>query len=122
MPTQAVCCYPDAEGFIDAVVAGVTAGLREIPGDQAVRVLFSAHGLPKRVLAGGDPYQAQVEATAAATVARLARKGLDWAICYQSRVGPLEWIGPSLDSELERAAHDRVALVLVPIAFVSYHS
>ena len=122
VPTQAVCCYPDAEGFIDAVASGVTAGLREIPGDQAVRVLFSAHGLPKRVIAGGDPYQAQVEATAAATVARLARKGLDWAICYQSRVGPLEWIGPSLDAELERAAHDRVALVLVPIAFVSEHS
>jgi ferrochelatase len=121
-PSKAICCYPDAEGFIDALAAGVTAGLREVPQGQAVRVLFSAHGLPKRVIAEGDPYQAQVEATAAATVARLAQEGLDWAICYQSRVGPLEWIGPSLDAELERAAHDQVALVLVPIAFVSEHS
>lgn len=122
VPTQAICCYPDAEGFIDALAVGVTAALREVPHGQAVRVLFSAHGLPKRVIAEGDPYQAQVEATAAATVTRLALEGLDWAICYQSRVGPLEWIGPSLDAELERAARDRVALVLVPIAFVSEHS
>ena len=122
VPTQAVCCYPDAEGFIDTLAAGVTGAFREVPQGQAVRVLFSAHGLPKRVIAEGDPYQAQVEATAAATVSRLAREGLDWAICYQSRVGPLEWIGPSLDAEMERAAHDRVALVLVPIAFVSEHS
>lgn len=121
-PTRAICCYPDAEGLIDALAAGVTAGLREVPQGQAVRVLFSAHGLPKRVIAEGDPYQAQVEATAAATVARLARKELDWAICYQSRVGPLEWIGPSVDAELARAGRDRVAVVLVPIAFVSEHS
>lgn len=121
-PTQAICCYPDAPGLIDALAGGVTAGLRDVPEHQPVRVLFSAHGLPKRVIAAGDPYQAQVEATAAATVAKLARDGLDWSICYQSRVGPLEWIGPSLDAELARAGRDRVAVVLVPIAFVSEHS
>ncbi|MFZ1414042.1 MAG: ferrochelatase [Defluviicoccus sp.] len=122
VPTQAICCYPDAPGLIDALAAGVTACLGEVPERQPVRVMFSAHGLPKRVIAGGDPYQAQVEATAAATVARLAREGLDWSICYQSRVGPLEWIGPSLDAELARAGRERVAVVLVPIAFVSEHS
>lgn len=121
-PTRAICCYPDADGLIDALAAGVTAGLREVPQGQTVRVLFSAHGLPKRVIEQGDPYQAQVEATAAATAARLALDGLDWTICYQSRVGPLEWIGPSVDAELARAGRDRVAVVLVPIAFVSEHS
>lgn len=121
-PTSAICCYPDADGLIEALAAAVTAGLREVPQGQAVRVLFSAHGLPKRVIEQGDPYQAQVEATAAATAARLAVDGLDWATCYQSRVGPLEWIGPSVDAELARAGLDRVAVVLVPIAFVSEHS
>ena len=121
-PTQAVCCYPDEAGFIAALCAGVAAGLRQVPQRQASRVLFSAHGLPKRVIAEGDPYQRQVEATAAAIVARLAVADLDWAICYQSRVGPLEWIGPSLDDELARAGRDQVAVVLVPIAFVSEHS
>jgi ferrochelatase len=43
-------------------------------------------------------------------------------VCYQSRVGPLEWIGPSLEQELERAAAESVAVVIVPIAFVSEHS
>ena len=47
---------------------------------------------------------------------------LDHAICYQSRVGPLAWIGPSLDEELERAARDRVPVLVVPSAFVSEHS
>lgn len=121
-PTRAICCYPNADGLIDALATAVTAGLREVPQGQAVRVLFSAHGLPKRVIEEGDPYQAQVEATAAATAARLAVDGLDWAICYQSRVGPLEWIGPSVDAELARAGRDRVAVVLAPIAFVSEHS
>lgn len=121
-PTQAVCCYPDEAGFIAALCAGVAAGLRQVPQRQASRVLFSAHGLPKRVIAEGDPYQRQVEATAAAIVARLAVVDLDWAICYQSRVGPLEWIGPSLDDELARAGRDHIAVVLVPIAFVSEHS
>ena len=42
--------------------------------------------------------------------------------CYQSRVGPLQWLGPSTEEELERAGRDRVPVVVVPIAFVSEHS
>jgi ferrochelatase len=55
-------------------------------------------------------------------VARLAIPSLDWSLCYQSRVGPLEWIGPSTDAEVRRAGADRVPLVVCPIAFVSEHS
>ena len=84
--------------------------------------LFSAHGLPKKVIAAGDPYQWQVEETAAAVVARLAIPDLDWVVCYQSRVGPLEWIGPSTDDEILRAGKEGRPLVVVPIAFVSEHS
>ena len=61
---------------------------------------------------------------AAAVVAALADEfpGLDAVVCYQSRVGPLEWIGPATQDEVERAGRDRVPLVLAPIAFVSEHS
>ena len=45
-----------------------------------------------------------------------------WEICYQSRATPQHWIGPSTEQEIERAAHDRVAVLVVPIAFVSDHS
>ena len=48
--------------------------------------------------------------------------GLDWQVCYQSRVGPLEWIGPATEDEITRAGQDGVAVVLAPVAFVSEHS
>ncbi|MFQ5764295.1 MAG: ferrochelatase, partial [Rhodospirillales bacterium] len=83
---------------------------------------FSAHGLPKKIVAGGDPYQWQVEQTCEAVAAELGMANGDWAVCYQSQVGPLEWIGPSTDDEIRRAARDGVPVVVVPIAFVSEHS
>jgi ferrochelatase len=85
-------------------------------------LLFSAHGLPKKVIARGDPYQWQVERTAAAVAAALGTAAPDWVVCYQSRVGPLEWIGPATDAEIRRAGQERVPLVVAPIAFVSEHS
>jgi ferrochelatase len=52
----------------------------------------------------------------------LAIEGLDYVICYQSKVGPLEWLGPSTESEIKRAASDAVPIIIVPVAFVSEHS
>jgi len=109
-------------GFIAAIAALIRQGLAEIPAGIACRVLFSAHGLPKKVVAGGDPYQFQVEATVAALRAALNLPALDSVICYQSRVGPLEWLDPATDAEIARAGAAGIALVVVPIAFVSEHS
>jgi ferrochelatase len=51
-----------------------------------------------------------------------ARAGLtDWAVCYQSRVGPMKWLGPSTPEALCQAAVDGVGVVVAPIAFVSEH-
>lgn len=125
VPVMALCCYPTEPGFIGAVADTVSDGLAQVPGDERVRVLFSAHGLPRKVVAAGDPYQWQVERSAAAVMEKLGREGhegIDWLCCYQSRVGPLEWIGPSTDDEIRRAGADGVSLVVVPIAFVSEHS
>lgn len=121
VPTTALCCYPVEPGLIDAHARLVGAALDEA-GDEPVRVLFSAHGLPEKIVKAGDPYQWQVEQTAAAVVARLGRPGLDWQVCYQSRVGPLTWIGPSTEAEIERAGREGKGCVVVPIAFVSEHS
>ena len=119
--TSAICCYPLADGWIAAQADLLKRKLAEA-GDTRLRVLFSAHGLPKKVVDKGDPYQWQVEQTAEklAEAAGLGRE--DWRVCYQSRVGPLEWIGPSLDEELARAAADETGVVVLPIAFVSEHS
>ena len=86
------------------------------------RLLLSAHGLPKRTIAKGDPYQWQVEMTARALVDALGIKDLDWSVCYQSRVGPLEWLGPATDAEIRRAGQDGKGVIVAPIAFVSEHS
>lgn len=86
------------------------------------RILFSAHGLPKKVIDKGDPYQWQVEQTTANVVEALGIENLDYVNCYQSRVGPLEWIKPSTEDEITRGGTDGVPLVVVPIAFVSEHS
>ncbi|AMW34460.1 ferrochelatase [Haematospirillum jordaniae] len=125
VPTSTLCCYPDEVGLIDALALKIRDTLSNLSTN--VRVLFSAHGLPKKVIAAGDPYQDQVEQTCDALVERLGFLGvdtanLDWTICYQSRVGPLEWIGPSTDDEIIRAGKDGVAVVMVPVAFVSEHS
>lgn len=123
--TKAVCCYPENDGWIDAQTDLISAMLTDWDGDGLPRVLFSAHGLPKKVIAGGDPYQWQVEQTTKAVLERLAAKGhtdVDALVCYQSRVGPLEWIGPSTEDEIERAGHESRGLIVVPIAFVSEHS
>ena len=120
--TSEICCYPEASGWIEAQADLVRKGFKSAGELNNTRVLFSAHGLPKKVIERGDPYQTQVERTCAAVAKKLDMPGLDWVTCFQSRVGPLEWIGPSTDSEIERAGAEGKNIVVVPIAFVSEHS
>ncbi len=122
LPTARVCCYPWGPGFIAAEVRLVREALAARKPGVDYRVLFSAHGLPKRVVEGGDPYQWQVEQTVAAIVKALGEQGLDSSVCYQSRVGPLEWIGPATDDEIRRAGAEGKGVIVVPVAFVSEHS
>jgi len=121
-PTVTLCCYATDGGFIQAYAELIRDTMKSMPQGAQYRLLFSAHGLPENVVKGGDPYQAQIEQSAAAIAAALAHPGLDWRVSYQSRVGPLKWIGPSTEEEIERAGHEGKALMIVPIAFVSEHS
>ncbi|ANC54604.1 ferrochelatase [Brevundimonas sp. GW460-12-10-14-LB2] len=121
--SRAVCCYPAATGWVEAQAQAIGEKLDEAVG-QPVRVLFSAHGIPEKLVTGkGDPYQEQIETTVAAVVAAIeAQRGpIDHAICYQSRVGPMKWLGPSTPEAIETAAKDGVGVVVTPIAFVSEH-
>ncbi|MDR3500643.1 MAG: ferrochelatase [Parvibaculum sp.] len=122
MRMRTVCCYPVEKGFIAAHVELLRKAIGEFQTRDEFRILFSAHGLPKRVIEAGDPYRSQVEATCAAVMAALGGGPFDWATCFQSRVGPLEWIGPATDKEIERAGAEDKSLIVVPIAFVSEHS
>jgi ferrochelatase len=122
VPTVRVCCYPADKGFVAALADSVRETMAKAKPDVLYRLLLSAHGLPQRVIDRGDPYQAQVEQTASALVEKLGINDLDWTICYQSRVGPLKWIGPATDAEIRRAGTDGKGVIVVPIAFVSEHS
>ncbi len=126
-PARAICCYPTAPGFIQAVAELVVPALEQASAHGVPRLLLSAHGLPEKVVRGGDPYQYQCEHTAQAIMDLIARDhpkwaDVDWTVCYQSRVGPLKWIQPSTDEEIRRAAQDAVPVVIAPIAFISEHS
>lgn len=122
VPTTRVCCFPDVAGFIEAERELILETFTKAKPGVDYRLLLSAHGLPKRTIAKGDPYQWQVGRTARAIVDALAMESLDWSICYQSRVGPLEWIGPATDAEIRRAGADGKGVIVAPIAFVSEHS
>jgi protoporphyrin/coproporphyrin ferrochelatase len=122
VPTTALCCYPDESGFINALTNATRDAYAEAQKIGTPRVLFSAHGLPEKIIRAGDPYAMQCERTVAATVRALNIPNLDYILCYQSRVGPLKWIGPATEDEIRRAGADRVPTVVVPIAFVSDHS
>ena len=119
--TGGICCYPVNRGFVAAAADRIRETLAGHTGE-APRILFSAHGLPEKVIAAGDPYRWQVERTAAAIAAALGDRAADHVVCYQSRVGPLKWIGPSTDDEIRRAGAEKRALLVAPIAFVSEHS
>jgi ferrochelatase len=119
-PTTEIRSYPRAAGFIAGLAGAIEQVLAEDRG--RARILFSAHGLPLKIVEAGDPYPQEIQATAESVVARLGQPDLDWRICYQSRVGPLAWLGPSVEEELHRAARDEVGVVIAPISFVSEHS
>ena len=122
-PCSQIDCYPLDEGFINASAQRVLAALAQAAkdGHKNARVLFSAHGLPEKIIKAGDPYQEQCEQSAAAIAKAAGLMPEQWRLCYQSRVGPLRWIGPPVEEELKRAAADGVAVVIYPHSFVSEH-
>ncbi len=116
--------YPALAGLVNAqadLIRPVYERVKHEAG-KAPRLLFSAHGLPEKVVQAGDPYQEQVVETTRAVVAALAIPTLDWKNTFQSRVGPLKWIEPYTDVEIKQAGTERMPLVIVPISFVSEHS
>ena len=125
-PVTTLCCYHDDPAFIAASAAILRhshdAARAALDPAVGLRILFSAHGLPEVIVAAGDPYQAQIEASVVALVAASGLEAADAVTCYQSRATPQKWIGPSTDEEVERAGADGVAVLVVPVAFVSDHS
>ncbi len=113
--------YHDDPAYVEAVAAAVGDALAGFDDPSGVEIVFTAHGVPVEVVEAGDPYQQQVERTA-----ELVRDKGGWPcrthLCYQSKVGPSNWLRPSLREMLESLAAAGARCVLVaPISFVSDH-
>ena len=117
--TSTICCYPTERDFIEAHKIEI---MKKIENLKDFKLIFSAHGLPEKNIKNGDPYQWQVEQSVNKIVETLNIKNLDWILSYQSRVGPLKWIGPSTEDIIIENSKLGKHIVLVPIAFVSEHS
>lgn len=110
--------------FLDALADHVREGLAKFSPEerQAVKVVFTAHSLPARLIAEGDPYDAQLKATAAAVAERVG-EGLDWEFSYQSAgAGSVDWLGPQIEERVvELADEGNENLLVAPVGFVADH-
>lgn len=123
LPAHVVRGYYDHPGFIDAAAQTIAAELEKLEGSAKDRatLLFSAHGLPMKVIARGDPYQREIEESVRLVVERLGFEG-PVRLSYQSKVGPRKWLEPHTQRVLQELARIPQGPVLVyPIAFVSEH-
>ena len=95
--TSTICCYPTDQNFINAHTREIVKKTKDLAN---YKLIFSAHGLPEKNIKKGDPYQWQVEQSVKKIIENLDFQNLDWILSYQSRVGPLKWIGPSTDDTI----------------------
>lgn len=115
--------YAGDPRYLDAMANSVARAWNAIPFDRRHKtvVLFSAHGLPQKFIDEGDPYVKDIETTRRGILERLHLPGRE-ILAYQSRTGPVKWIGPGTEETLERLGREGVTDVLVvPLSFVSDH-
>ena len=118
-PLTAIRSYPDHPKYVAALAETIAGTIRDADRG-AMFLLFSAHGVPKALIDGGDPYREETERTVAAVMRSFP--GLPHGISYQSKVGPTAWLPPDTVSEVTRLAREGVkTLVVVPVSFVSEH-
>jgi ferrochelatase len=144
IPTRIIPDFHDHAGYLDAVVQNINEGLAgfrpasisavapvydrrfsarrsQSGAAEDVLLVFSAHGLPLSVIAAGDPYQQQIEATVRGVMARGGWPN-PHALCYQSRVSPGKWLEPTLEGTLRKlAARGAKGVLVIPISFVTDH-
>ncbi len=117
LPRAVVRSWHDHPGYADALAESVRETLADLSDPV---VLFSAHSLPERAVRRGDPYPDHVRATVEAVRERLPR--VRWRLAFQSRAGPVRWIGPGVEQTLGALAREGCgAVVVVPVSFVSDH-
>ncbi len=113
-----IISWPVQPEYIQSIVKKIQKGLRTY-GNEPVQILYSAHSLPVKFIEEGDPYVDHIQLT----IKEIEKTtGVTGTLCYQSRSGPVEWLGPSTPETLELAAEKECKNVMVvPISFISDH-
>jgi ferrochelatase len=120
VPVDRIDEWYDDPGYVDALAARVRAARAMLPAASAPTLLVSAHGLPEHFIRDGDRYCTHIAATIDGVRARVPEMPV--ALGYQSRVGPVRWIGPTTEQTIARLARDGVRdVVVLPVSFVSDH-
>lgn len=118
LPILEIRAWPEEPAYIRCMAGRIKEGLARF-ADEPVEIVYSAHSLPKKFIDEGDPYVDDTGKTINAIEAITGRKG---HLCFQSRSGPVQWLGPSTPDMLAELA-DRGCknILMVPISFVSDH-
>lgn len=115
--------WPTHQGLIKAFSQTIVDELEKFPPEvkDDVVIIFSAHSLPMSVVNRGDPYPQEVAATVQ-RVMEMLNFSNQYRLCWQSKVGPLPWLGPQTDESIKGLVKNgKKNILLVPIAFTSDH-
>ncbi len=118
--------WPDFPPYIDALSELVAAGISGMKGNE-FDLLYSAHSLPQSFIDEGDPYLDHIKKTIEKVNVRLSAEpynitGLKSRLSFQSKTGPVKWLGPSTEETITNLSKDGCKnLLVVPISFVSDH-
>jgi ferrochelatase len=109
----------DEPRFIQALAETTREALARFPNPAAVRVMFTAHSLPARVVVEGDPYPQELAGTAALVAELLGLERYEFAFQSAGRTGE-PWLGPDILDEIRRLAASGIRdLVVRPVGFVA---
>ncbi len=120
--TSTILSYQSNRYFISAYAELLSEVYKEAAKIDKPVILFSAHGIPLSRVKNGDPYETHVNESVGAVVNEIGINNIEYELCYQSKVGLLEWLTPATDKLVEKYSKEGRVIIVVPISFVSEHS
>ncbi|MFW3340357.1 ferrochelatase [Aliarcobacter butzleri] len=93
--------------------------LNNVEDETSYNLVFSAHGLPQKIVDAGDPYEKQMKEHVKILSEELQKRGKNFKsinLAYQSKVGPLKWLEPSLENMLKNFKNENV--IIYPLSFI----
>jgi len=109
--------YYENESYNEALISRIAEKMGNA-GCRDYDLIFSAHGLPQKIVDAGDPYRRQIERHVEILKQKLAEHSMEFKdvhLAYQSKVGPMKWLEPSLEETLETMKGRKV--IVYPLAF-----